>query len=376
MKSALNKVFFPVFILIWGVLIVANLFLPEKDFSENENRFLSHVPDFSAEALLNGKLMNKTDEYVNDQFIFRDTWISLQSVMEYSLGKRESNSVYICKGSLMDKIAEPNEETVRQNLDGILNFCEEYQLPAYMMIVPSASEIQRDRLPTFAAPWDQAAAIDKIYEALPKVNCIALGDTLKSHSSDYIFYRTDHHWTSYGAYLAYLELCKTINIAPADYSCKTVSSSFNGTLYSRSGVRFVESDSIDAFESQYFKGCEIFDGSSEMYYNSFYFDEYLSKKDKYAYFLGSNQPIITIHGSKGTGKKLLMFKDSFSHCLAPMLLENYDEITLVDLRYVKRSIIDMVDPSNYDDVLFMYGVDTFVSQDDLVKLKYIFSNNA
>ncbi len=372
LNSKLNRVFFIIFVIIWAGLAVVNLLIPEKSFSENENRYLSQMPKFSLSGLLSGDFMNRTDEYVNDQFIFRDMWISVQSTAEYALGKRESNGVYVGPTALMSRLDNWDAKVIEHNLGGIKYFLQEHELPAYLMLVPAASEIYRQELPLFADPWDQERVIKGIYESLPELTPVPVGDTLSAHKNEYIFYRTDHHWTSYGAYLAYRELCSAIGLTPSEYTAKTVSKSFDGTLFSRSGFRFTQSDTIEAFVPKFSAGLEVYDGSETKSYDSPFFEEYLGQKDKYAYFLGPNQPVVTLYGDSGSGKKLLMFKDSFAHCLAPMLLGDYDQVTLVDLRYVKTSIGELLDPDEFDSVLFLFGIDTFVGQDELYKLNNIF----
>lgn len=369
-KLTYNKVFFAAFIVIWFAAAVYNLVKPTSDFSENENRYLAKFPQFSTEDLFEGRFMLGVENYLNDRFIGRDFWISMQSVLEYGSGKRESNGVYICKDALIDSLEQPNREYVTENVKAINNFIKVTGLPAELMIVPSAAEVQAYKLPKFASPWDQTAEIDMIYSNIENSNTISVGDTLKEHKFEYIFYRTDHHWTTWGAYLAYKEYCKAAGITPVEYKANTVSTDFNGTLYSTSGVRFIKSDSIDAYVYSGPVRCDISNGVTTTSYDTMYFSEYLGKKDKYAYFLGQNQPAITVYGN-ANGGKLLIFKDSYAHCMAPMLLEHYSQITLVDLRYVNKTFDKYFDISEYDRVLFLYSIDSFVNYSDIARLNLV-----
>jgi hypothetical protein len=366
-KLSFNKIFFFSFVVLWLAVAGYNLVKPNANFSENENRYFTEFPSYSFYSLTHGTFMNGVESYVNDRFTARDFWISAQSVLEYASGKRESNGVYICPDALIGKIAGPNDEYVAKNVDAINRFIKTAKLPATLMIVPSASDIQAYKLPIFASPWDQEAEINLIYSNIESADCISLADTLKSHKFEYIYYRTDHHWTTWGAYQAYKAYCGALGLTPAVYNANTVSSDFNGTLYSSSGVRFIKSDVINAYQYSGTASCEINDGNKVTDYNSFYFNDYLSKKDKYAYFLGQNQPIVTIKGS-GSGGKLLVFKDSYAHCLAPMLLENYSQVTLVDLRYIKKTFSNYFNINDFDRVLFLYSIDSFVNYDDIGKL--------
>lgn len=362
-----NKIFFASFIVLWIAAAVYNVVKPNADFSENENRWLAKFPKFSVNDMFEGKFMNGVENYVNDRFIARDYWISMQSVLEYMSGKRESNGVYICSDALIGSIDGPNREYVAGNIKAINNFIKVTGLPAELMIIPSASEVQSYKLPRFASPWNQSAEIEMIYSNIENAVSIPISDVLKAHKYEYIFYRTDHHWTTWGAYLAYKAYCEAVQLTPAEYRTNRVSDNFNGTLYSTSGVRFIKSDSIDAYSYSGTARCDISNGVSVTSYDSIYFSEFLAKKDKYAYFLGQNQPAVTVYGS-GDGGKLLVFKDSYAHCMAPMLLENYSQVTLIDLRYVNKKFDSYFDINEFDRVLFLYSIDSFVNYNDITRL--------
>lgn len=368
MKKTINKIFFAAFFVVWCVITVANGFKKPADFSENESRYLAEFPAFSWGKFVEGEFMRGVDNYFNDQFIGRDNWISAQSVAEYAIGKRESNGVYIGRNKLLPKVDLPDQTVIDANIKGINDFTARTGLVSYLMLVPSAGAVQPQNLPRFAKDWGEEKTIADIYARTKKVAGIDAAEILKQNTEKQLYYNTDHHWTQYGAYLAYTEFCAAAGTAPQPYTATVVSESFNGTLYSKSGVRFADSDTMERFETPYDGGCEVVDGDKTAHYNSFYFPEYLAKKDKYAYFLGTNKPLVTIYGTNNTGKSLLMFKDSYAHCFAPLLLSEYDKITLVDLRYVNGKLTNVVTPSDYDAVLHLYSVDTFVHQNSSRKL--------
>jgi len=370
MNKTFNKIFFSVFVVFWLLVALINVITPYKEFSENENKYFSKFPSFSFEGIVNGEYMHKVENYINEQFLLRDNWISIQSVLEYGSGKRENNGVYIGKDALFEKISQPEDKKVEANIDAINFFVEQTKIPTKIMLVPSASDIQSDTLPAFADAWSQKELADSVYEKTT-ADGISVYETLSEHKNEYIFYRTDHHWTTYGSYLAYVEYCKALGLTPVEYSAKTVSETFNGTLYSKSGVRFMESDVIESFNIDHDTSLDIMELPTNPVKNdSIYFDERLETKDKYTYFLGDNKPVITARAENGIDRKLLVFKDSYSHCMAPMLLEHYGEITFIDIRYVKQSLDKYIDISEYDDALFLYSVDGFANQNNLGILKY------
>ncbi len=370
MNKTFNKIFFSVFVVIWLIVTLVNVLTPYKDFSENENKYFSKFPEFSFKGIVNGEYMQDVETYINEQFILRDNWISIQSVLEYVTGKRENNGVYIGNDALFEKIDEPSPEKVDANINAINYFIEQTNIPTSVMLVPSASEIQSDRLPAFSDVWSQKELINSVYEKT-NADCVSVYETLLNSKNEYIYYRTDHHWTTYGSYLAYVEYCKVLGLTPISYSAEKVSDSFNGTLYSKSGVRFVESDTIESFNIAYKTSCDIMELPSDVKKSdSIYFPEKLEIKDKYTYFLGENKPVVTAYSNNGNDKKLIIFKDSYSHCMAPMLLEHYSEVTFIDIRYIKQSLDKYIDISEYDNALFLYSVDGFANQNNLGVLKY------
>ncbi len=378
MNKVFNRIFFVLFVVVWLVIGVINVLTPYKEYSENENKYLSKFPKYSFEGIVNGKFMPGVENYINEQFILRDNWISIQSVLEYGLGKRESNGVYICSNALIGKFGEPNKDFVEGNILGINSFAETTGIPTKLMIVPGASAIQNDNLPPYATPYDHMPLIEEIYSKV-NVGTVSVADTLTEHKDNYIYYRTDHHWTTYGAYLGYVEYCKSEGIIPVEYSADMVSDSFNGTLYSKSGVRFIKSDTIESYNLKFDTSCEVIVPNSDNIKNdSIYYEENLIGKDQYTYFLGDNKAVITAFAQREEkiGKKLLVVKDSYAHCMAPMLLEHYDEVTFIDVRYVKLKLNNYIDISQYDSCLFLFSADGFMNEDNqnnLSVLKYLVS---
>jgi hypothetical protein len=372
-KININILFFVSFIIIWVSLVILNIAKPYKEFSEAENRYLEKFPVYSTEKLLNGEYLNKIDVFINDQFIARDLWISMKGKLEYIIGKRENNNIYIANGALMENLSVPNDKYVSSNIMGIEAFIDKFKKPVYFAIIPSAIGVQYDKLPDFAESWDQKAFIGSVYDKLKgKATTINIYDTLYEHKDEYIFYRTDHHYTSYGAYLTYKEIAGSLGLPvhPAeDYKITEISTDFWGTLNSRSGIDFVKPDTMESYSIGELDKFIIKKDNGQETYDSIYFDEYLSKKDKYSYFLGQNQPVVTIKTKSDSGKNLLIFKDSYSHCLAPMFMQEYSEITLVDLRYLNMAIEKAVKIDKYDQALFLFSMDTFSHNNDLIKLK-------
>jgi len=354
------------------VLLAAGLIvMPKHNWSDNENRQLASMPEFSAQTLAEGEYLAGVEDYLTDHFPLRDFFVSVNTRFNTLIGRREINGVFICDdGFLIDKYSAPaRTDAILSALNRLPQALGEYKVT--LMLAPTAAAIYSEKLPLFAQQADQLETMRQYYEGFDG-RTVDVVQTLLEHKDEHqLYYRTDHHWTTYGSYLAYVEYCKALGLTPVEYSAKTVSETFNGTLYSKSGVRFMESDVIESFNIDHDTSLDIMELPTNPVKNdSIYFDERLETKDKYTYFLGDNKPVITARAENGIDRKLLVFKDSYSHCMAPMLLEHYGEITFIDIRYVKQSLDKYIDISEYDDALFLYSVDGFANQNNLGILKY------
>lgn len=363
-----NRFFFVIFFCIWMIIVVWNLLTPSKVFSEMENRQLAAWPKFTVPTLLDGEYMDNVNTYLNDQFAGKDIWIPSQSLIEYGLGKRENNNVFLGKNALIGDIEPKDETIVQDNIQGINAFVQQYpNMQAYVALVPGAGTIQPQKLPPFATEWDEGAMIEEVNEQLESgIASVNLSDTLLEHNQEYIFYRTDHHWTTYGAFLAYQQIADMMGLPvyqQSDFEITPLSTDFLGTYHSKTGFPLVKKDEMELYQMGTAVKYEVFDGAQTVEYDSPFFAEFLEKKDKYSYFLGQVQPATKIYTQAQTGKKLIIFKDSYAHCLTPMLMDQYSEILLVDLRYFNMpDPVAYLEAQEYDDALFLYSVDTFSHQ--------------
>lgn len=370
------KIFSMIFLALFLLgLPIATFVAPKATFSEMENRTLAAWPRLTIKTITSRSFMNGLETWFSDHFIGRDLWVSAKGYIEYGIGKRENNGVYICGDRLIGKTDEPDEEKTAKNVEAIQSFVETNKKPTYLMLVPTAEEIYRDKLPEGVDSWDQRSYIKEVARQLRGVvNEIDIYKVLYENKDEYIYYRTDHHWTSNGAFYAFTEAADRMGILAVqkkNYNIEHVSHNFYGTLYSKVGYRSISPDIISIYTkrgSTLKTEVEVFDGSKTTTYPSMYFNEFLEKKDQYAMFLGQNQPIVTIKTNAGTGNNLLIFKDSYAHAIAPMLADYYDTVTLVDLRYINQAYDNLIDVSEYDQVLILYNVDTFSHSTDAAKL--------
>ncbi|MBS5659957.1 MAG: hypothetical protein KHW79_01580 [Clostridiales bacterium] len=360
MKSNKLTANIAIFAVLLIVLPALTLFLPKKTFSENENRYLQEFPVPTLKTLEDKSFMSAFEKFFSDHFVLREKWIQLKNQMEIITNKKEINGVYLTEKRLIEH-QELNEDIIKQNTEAINSFAEKYKKPTFLMIVPTAESIYTDQLPLMAPYFDQKKVIDSIYTASNKnLTCIDVFTPLLSAKNQYIYYNTDHHWTSLGAYLGYFSSAKPLGFAHNEidkFNVEHASHDFKGTLYSKTLYEKSTPDTIDLYhlstgEPQVTVTVNSGQKSSE--HQSIFFRNYLDKKDKYNTFLGQNEPCVSVKTDVTNQKKLLIIKDSYAHSMVQFYMYHYSEITLVDLRYVNK-LSNYVSVDDYDQIMFVYN---------------------
>lgn len=345
------------FLLVITLVFVSSIILPDKSFSENENRPLATFPPLTIENLIGGKTGAELNSYVSDQMPLRDQLISLKSSLQIFSGKRDINGAYICSdGSYIEKVTA-DEKVIEKNLLAIKTFFDNGNLTAkYFIPVPTASQINSETLPKFAAPYNQKAFIEKAQQltGFKTVNLIASFE--KEAKTQELYYKSDHHWTSFAAHLAYREfLAVSGKKDDTKYMKETVADDFRGTLYSKVLYPFSKKSNIDYYKTAKDENYKIIVDDKTY---PIYFFENLKAKDKYTFFLGGNYPKATcVGGSKGGGT-LLLIKDSYANCFIPFLLGVYEKIVVIDPRYFVGDLNEVIVSEGIDDACILYSVDT------------------
>lgn len=359
-----------VFLAFLFLAVAFNLFGADKTYSETENRMLAQKPEFSLHSLANGKYMSDMEDYVTDQFFIRDKWINLKVLEDMVLGKRESNGVYIGKEQhLMEIPYTPNRPNLDKNLDAIAAFANRHrEAEMVMSLVPNPAYISKQYLPKHTPVRDQGEDIayvkGKVENAL---NYVDLTKTMSSHKDEEIYYKTDHHWTTLGARYAFETLAAPLGIkAPTDkYKIYPVTHSFSGTLASKSGYDRAL-DTIEIYVPENVNtDCVVNYVEEQEKSASMYNSEALKNKDKYEVFFGGNHTRIDISTANKEKKNLLMFKDSYANCFIPFLTPYYRNIYVIDSRYYYDDIDKLMSDNEITDVLFLYNVNTFVTDNSL-----------
>ena len=372
MKNSGKIVILSVFLGFIGLFFLLMIAMPDVEFSQQENRYLQQTPAFSFRALFSGNYTADFERYTTDQFPFRDAWTTLKARCELLTGKKENNGVYYCGDDrIIKSYAAPAQADIDRNIAFLNALVDNVDVPVYFGLIPGAAEIQSSLLPKNAPSDSQQGVIDSAYAQSNAVN-INFSSALRSHADEYIYYRTDHHWTSLGAYYGYEALCETMGLpAPSlsDYDRKIVTEVFYGTTYSSSGFSWVDPDEIETFVPDDGSVTLTDYGENPPALEPLYDTSFLEQKDKYSMFLGGNTSLLTIENTNNPdGPKLLILRDSYTDSLVPFLSQSYSQIDLIDLRYYKSSIAAYVAEGGFDAVLVLYSVDTFSTDQNLFLL--------
>ena len=375
-----------IFLLLIFGFTVATLIRPQKERSETENRVLQQRPELTWDSLLAGEFADDYEEYLSDQFILRDSWITLKTAAERAALKQETNDVYFGKdGYLIEKHTGAfTSGTAGQNIQRLAGFMqmmsEKYDAQHLSCIlVPNAVDVLSDKLPAFADPYNEEEYLQKVQASLPEGVWVDASQVLKEQHArggtdpvyDQLYYRTDHHWKTGSAYLVFRKWLeqKQIGVSSEEqYQVTQVTDSFEGTIASRLGIQG-EPDSIERFDPAVPFDYYLIYNQSDDIRNSIYRDSCLDTKDKYAYFYGGNYGLVEAKmPDAATGRRLLIIKDSYAHCFAPFTYGYFDEVDMLDPRYYNDSIAQLMESKDYTDVLFLFNAAGFAEESAIARL--------
>ena len=361
-----------IFILILFLFLIINIIVPNKEKSVQENRMLATKPKFRLSSLISGDYDEKFEAYMDDQFVGRDMWRKLKVTVDRIGGSRLENGVYIgTNGQLLEQIEVADENHLAANIKAIKSFSEsQSKIPVRMMLVPDAANVLNHSLPSLAKPEDQTQMFSMVRKDLgDSVEWIDVSTELNKHKTEKIYYKTDHHWTTLGAFYAFQAAAPSLGIEgdlSGKYVSHAVSNSFNGMLASKSGVNLGEKEQIDIYVPTEEDTDLIIDYVDEgKRSTSLYDSSKLKEKDQYTVFLGGNSSLLDIRTVSTSTKRLLLVKDSFANSFIPFLTPYYREIVVVDPRYYSGTINDLMDSYRISEVLFLYSGNTFFKDNNI-----------
>lgn len=367
---------------IASLLVMSLLFwiLPKEEFSDTENRVLQKKPQWSWDQLWSKQLSEQTELYLSDHFPFRDQWVALKSGMEQLRLQQENNGIYKGKhGYLLERFEKPDYDMLQQFTNAVKQFAAKHpQTNMTFMLAPTSVGIYPERLPWLASVYSQATVNEYVGDQLGnRLGYINGFDFLSpaEHGQTPIYYRTDHHWTTYGAYLAYTAYAEHMGWnakEPKEFNIETVTDSFLGSYHTRSQFIGVQADSIERYVPKHPVNFSMYIADTDQTVSGLYDNSYLETKDKYSYFLGGVHALMTIHSdispAEADQQKLLVIKDSYAHSVLPFLALHVPEIHVMDLRYYNGNVGEYMEQNEIKDVLMLFNTSTFVENRELLKL--------
>lgn len=352
----------------------ATAFGNKSEVSDTENRRLAKLPKITAEKLYNGDTSKELGTYITDHFAGRSLWLSAKTALQTELSESIVNGVYVEKERLLD-VEASHRAPISVNADIFSRYAENYDGTVYFAAIPASSGVYGDTLPAYIDNRSDSQQISALYDFLDSdIRKIDAYNILKMLKDNYIYYRNDTKWTSYGAYCVYKTVVKKLGFQPISYdkyAIEHVTDEFRGNLYSKTLSKKPEADIIDIYE--YPEGAEVLtcvctraDGSK--FEGSLYDRSRLASSDMYSMYLGESVPFMRIYTSANTDKKLLVIKDSYADCFIPFLVQHYSEIAVVSPEDMEGSISDYININDYGQTLFLFGVENLGDRKTLEKI--------
>ncbi len=370
LSDRITAVIMIVFIFSFLILTVLE---KKDDYSLSENRSLASMPRPSKESLSNGSYGRELEAYMADHFAYRDKWVSTKARIESDMCEKIVNGVYVGDDRLLD--ADISERNIsEENISAINKFRENYSGTVYFTAVPTSSGVYGDVLPEYLLSNPEKNQIDSLYNAIDdSIRKIDTYNILKMLNDSYIYYRNDTKLTSYGAYYVYRTVIQKLGFLPSaydKYTIKHITSDFKGNLYSRCLYNGTKPDIIDVYS--YSGGAEItsctaYKNNGMSYRKTLNDADFLLSGNMYRMYLGEEEPFIRIKTSVNNEKKLLLIKDSYADCFIQFLIQHYSEIAVISPEYMEKNISYFIDPNNYEQTLFLFGIDS-MDNDKLFEL--------
>ncbi len=370
---ALPAVIFCGFILLMAVLYFV---LPKEEYSPREKQQLAPFPEWSAQSFAQGEFQDKLDTYLSDHVAARTFFTGIQAGYDLLTGRNGSRGIYLGKDGYLFPKPTKDSDILAQNARYIREFADTAEIPVYMTLIPSSGFVNASRLPAVHETYRDGELIDAFRQNIgQKITFTDVtADFLQMAQTESLYYRTDHHWTSAGAYTCYRLLGDDMGYTPlpeSDFTVETVGG-FYGTSYAKSALWGIPSENIELWhkkdQAPGSVRVEIDDGEGIVTSEDYFFRDRLNDEDKYPVFLDGNHSMVRVTNAEAPEGTLLVVKDSYAHALVPFLSRHYREIVMVDLRYYKQEISALAAQENADAVLMLYSLKNMATDTNLAYL--------
>lgn len=349
-ENTKNKIITIGFCIILLFTLIANIILKDKKISITERRKLAQFPEITINKILSGNVMNRWEKYVEDQFVQRDLSRKIKTFWSLNVFKNQDNNKLFEKDGAIYKMEYPlNESNIKKSAKKIQEVHKKYMknMKVYYSIIPEKNYYLKN---------DNHLKIDnnKVKQIMnEELKELVYIDIVEELSLD-DYYKTDIHWKQekLNNVVNKIRINMGKNKVQENYEISN-KGNFYGSYYGQLGIN-VEPDNLFILENETTKESVTYNFETNEIGKIY--DEKKSM-DKYDIFLSGPTPLISIENKKAqTDKELLLFRDSFGSSIAPLLIENYSKITLIDLRYIANEQLEKYIDFNNQDVLFLYSV--------------------
>ena len=387
-------------VLIFGFGI-AFWIVPDTDFSEEENRALQTFPEVNAQSWLDGKASSQLITYYSDQFPLRNTWLGIHAAGELAMGRGESNGVllgdngqlavrrfdaYLSRFERMEDTDYHSPAHVEKGLNALIDLDQTLKtqgIPLCVLLAPRTVDVTAN---DYSYPSALSNALDgRIRSTLgeAKINSVELLEAFRAmhDAGEYVYYRTDHHWTTKGAYTAYAAVMTSwgmqSEILPESYFTVRSVPDFYGTTHSRAGIPFIPADTLEIWEAPDDSRYTVFerkdDGARTVIESGFISEEYLSKKDKYGAFLDGTHRMLFIMDTEAASRgesrpRLLLARDSFANSMVPFLARHFD-ICMVNLSGGVTNLSELANEYGCSRVLVVCNRENLITSDCFTQIR-------
>jgi len=348
-----------------AIMALLTFFGPHRTYSENEKRVLAESPKLSWQNIMSGQFQDEIETYISDHLVGREFFVGVSAYFDRLLGKNSLNDIYAADGGyLINAPKEDKNDNFAVNISNFQKFSSQCGIKSTLMIVPSAGYIMNDRLPAFHKKYNDSALFEKANELSPGINFFDGRSTLYEEYSKgtEVYYHTDHHLTSEGSYALYTGYCRFANLdfpLKEEYDIEKYDG-FYGTTYSGSGYWLNDPDVLEIWDL----GLDVtvtHQEKADKTSDTMFFKEHLDKMDMYPVFLDGNHSYVKISNPHAKKGNLLLIRDSFAQNMAPFLAYNYKNIHMLDMRYYRSSVTELIDENDIDEILYLYGIDTLIT---------------
>lgn len=354
MKSKMkDKIISIGFIVILVLIFFANIIIKDKKISITERRGLAQIPEVTTEKIMNGETFKKFEEYAMDQFIARDMLRSIKSYFSINIFKQKDNNKLFIKDNAIYKIEYPlNKNNVQKSANKINSICDTYLkgMNIYYAIIPDKNYYLEDE-EYLKMNYVELEQIMK--EQISNAQYINIWDSLSLKD----YYRTDTHWKQENLEKVVKTIEENMNLKDTtnvEYKEEDFGY-FYGVYYGQLGIK-IQPDKLKILTNDLLDNCEVYNLEKQSKGKVYDKEKWKNSSDKYDIYLSGATPIITIENPLSKSQKeLLLFRDSYGSSLAPLLVENYSKITLIDIRYISSKLLGNYIDFNNQDVLFLYS---------------------